>query len=60
MTDFKDDHEYWLTYSDGSRIRVTAREDKHGEVDLINEDLDFFLWSGGDTNLDGFTWEEVQ
>jgi hypothetical protein len=60
VSDFEGGKQYWLTYSDGSRIRVTAEEDSHGEIDLKNDDLDFFLWSGGDTNLDGFTWEEVK
>lgn len=37
--------QYWLTYKDGSRILVTAYEDKYGEIDLRNVALDFGIWS---------------
>lgn len=37
---------YWLTFRDGSRIKVEAWIDSRGDVDAKNDDLDFFRWMG--------------
>jgi hypothetical protein len=56
--EFKQGEEYWLAFSDGSMVLVAAHIDKHGEVDLRNDLMDFSLWAGG-SNLRGIDVESA-
>lgn len=44
--DFEDGAEYWVTFKDDSRVRMKARRDKHGDIDMENDLLEFGFWSG--------------
>lgn len=37
--EFQGKQEYWVTFRDGSRVKVEAYEDGSGNVDILNEDL---------------------
>lgn len=54
---FEHDGEYWVNFRDGSRIKVEAWQDGHGDVDIRNDDLDFLLHvtrhDGAPVNRDG-------
>jgi len=51
---FVDGGKYVLSFPDGSRVVCYAREGKRGEFDLVNDDVEFLLWVGGE-NLDDIT-----
>lgn len=44
--DVEHGNSYWITFTDGSRIRVEVREDSRGDLDAENEMVDFLLWMG--------------
>lgn len=57
--DFEHGKTYWLTYKDGSRIKVEACAVAPDDVDLKNDLLDFVLCTGGPgdpQNREGIAW----
>lgn len=55
---FEHGAEYWLTFKDGSKIRVVAHKAGDGEIDLKNEALEFSLWVSWN-NLDGIEVQRI-
>lgn len=37
---------YWITFTDGSRVRAQVRIDSSGEIDATNELIDWSRWLG--------------
>lgn len=56
---FEDGVEYWLHSEDGSKLKVTARQDKYGEFGLIHDDFGFLLYVSWD-NLMRFELERIK
>lgn len=44
--DFDDGAEYWVTFKDDSRVRMKAREDARGDIDMGNDLFEVYFWSG--------------
>ena len=57
MTLFEPGAEYWLTYEDGSRIKVYARESDR-EIDLVNDAIEFVMWVCFE-NLEGIEVQRI-
>lgn len=55
---------YWITFRDGSRIKVEVLVDSRGEMDAKNEILDFSMWvgrNGEPVNRENVRWiQEVE
>jgi len=46
MIDLEVGKDYWLTFTDGSRVKVYVREDSRGDIDAKNETVVFLMWMG--------------